>query len=674
MKYTYFDGQNIKREFEIKEFNFLRPDSLQILSDYKKHNSDISHPRIMADEGAFARIKKELRSDEKLKFMFERLKEEVDLSLDITEVLQFTEKCREDGFPAGNWYCPKYKNRLRDFSFMWQITGEEKYAKAAYEIMNSLSDVKDWHPQEFLICSELMTHMAIAYDWCFDYLKNIDGALSKIETAIFEKGIMAGVTAYQGTCDNAWGRRGWIDADSNWNQISNSGLGVAALSVIDKYPSECSYLLQNVLLSLEKSFFAYASNGGYHEGPSYWAYGTSYVSYFIMTLDSVLGTNYGLFDVPGFSDTCYYKPYVMGTSKNPDEPAAKMHWNYHDSGTGLISSEMFMWFSYKTKDPSLATIRYNEIKETYDNGISRNMFAFETATAYDFIYYDKNLVKESVELPLDKYFKGLEMVFMRSGWNNPDAIYTGLHAGINNFNHCQLDSGNFIIDAKGIRWITELGMGNYVLPGYFEPKATDPRWTYYSSRAESHNTLIINPDKGPDQVVDSFSPIIRFESGEKSALAIADLTEANGKEKVHSAKRGLLFTNNRTAIVVQDEVQMTKPSEVYWFALTTCDIDIKLSEDGKTACLSKDGHRMLVKIVSDKIDAKFEVVPAVKLPTSTPMHQLESKNENYKKLAIHLTNVSEIQMSVVFQFPKEEKQQSEYNYKISKMADWRIDE
>ncbi len=668
MKYTYYDGQSIKREFEITENNFTRPDSMKILSDYKKYNPDNCHPRLIADKKIFERIKRELKDDEKLKYMFERLSEEVTLTLDLTDVLNFTEKCKKEGFPAGNWYCPAYKKRLRDFSFMWQITGDKKYAKAAYEIMDNLADTKDWHPGEFLVCAEIMTHVALAYDWCYDYLKTIDGAVKKIETAIFEKGIMAGVTAFEGICDSAWGRRGWIDADSNWNQISNSGCGFASLALMDVYPSECSSLLKNVLLSIEKSFFAYASDGGYHEGPSYWAYGTNYVSYFIMALDSTLGTNYGLFDVPGFSETCYYKPYVMGTSINPDEPNAKMHWNYHDSGTGLISSEMFMWFSHKTKDPHLATMRYNEIQDTYNNGVSRNFFAFETATPYDFIYYDKESIKESVELPLDKYFKGLEMVFMRSDWKNPDAIYTGLHAGLNNFNHCQLDSGNFVIDAKGIRWITELGMGNYALPGYFQPKASDPRWRYYSTRAESHNTLIVNPGKTPDQVVDSFTPVIKYESKPYGCIACVDMCEANGKDKVKKALRGLQLTNNRKTVVVQDEIVAVEPSEIYWFAHITKDISIECSADGKKAVLSKNGYKLNVEIICSESDAKFEIMPAVKLPSSEPMHELESKNENYYKLAIHLANVSALNMAVIFQF-----EEDAFKYEMTPIDEWKIE-
>lgn len=676
MKYSYYDYQSVKREFDIPEDAFERPDAFKIYEDFKKNIDTNKHPRLMADKNTFEGIKQAIDTDEKLKFMFERISKDAEAALELTDVIEFLDTHRETGLPAGNATCRLYTVRLRDFSFLWQITGDKKYAEAVYQILDRFAELKNWRPGEFLVCSEVMVHVSLAYDWCYEYLKNIDGAVEKIQNAIYEKGVLAGVGAYNETEEdvidgNPFGRYGWRKADSNWNHIPNSGCVISAITVMEKNPVICSKLIENVLCSVERAFFGYAPDGGYIEGPSYWAYGTNFISYCMMALDHAMGTNYGLFKAPGFSQTCYYRPYVMGASVNPDEPGVRFHWNYHDSGTGLISSAMFMWFARKLKDPNLATLRFEDIRATYDNKVSHSMYAYETANPFDFIYYDKNNFTDKVNLPLDKCFKGLETVFMRNEWDSPGAIYTGLHAGHNNYNHCQLDSGNFIIDGKNIRWITELGMGNYSLPGYFEPKATDRRWTYYTSRAESHNTLIINPGKGPDQIVDSFSPVIKYETSSDSAYAVVDLTDANGKENVCTAQRGLLFTNKRSAIVVQDEVKMTRPSEAYWFALTTSDIDVEISEDGKSAYLSKNGHILLMQIKSDINDVGFEVMPAVKLPTSTPMHEMESRNENYKKIAIHFKNVSEIEIAVVFQFCNSKNQIPEYDYEMKKMEEWR---
>ena len=42
---------------------------------------------------------------------------------------------------------------------------------------------------------------------------------------------------------------------------------------------------------------AYAPDGGYAEGPGYWAYGTTYLVWLLSSMDSAFGTDYGLYPV-----------------------------------------------------------------------------------------------------------------------------------------------------------------------------------------------------------------------------------------------------------------------------------------------------------------------------------------------------------------------------------------
>ncbi|ESK92034.1 heparinase ii iii family protein [Moniliophthora roreri MCA 2997] len=68
---------------------------------------------------------------------------------------------------------------------------------------------------------------------------------------------------------------------------------------------------------------------------------------------------------------------------------------------------------------------------------------------------------------------------------------TGANSG--HQNHNDLDAGDFVIDAMGIRWAGELGSGDYLAPGYFVgDKQDDQRWMYYRTMTEGQNTLLIN--------------------------------------------------------------------------------------------------------------------------------------------------------------------------------------
>lgn len=56
--------------------------------------------------------------------------------------------------------------------------------------------------------------------------------------------------------------------------------------------------------------------------------------------------------------------------------------------------------------------------------------------------------------------------------------------------------------------------------------------------------------------------------------------------KVKNAQRGLLFTDNRKAVVMQDEMTLSSASEVWWFAHVQ-DGEITVAADGKSAIIEK---------------------------------------------------------------------------------------
>ena len=90
-------------------------------------------------------------------------------------------------------------------------------------------------------------------------------------------------------------------------------------------------------------------------------------------------------------------------------------------------------------------------------------------TAMDLLWVDPTLAKTEVrDRPLDAYYRGLEVVTMRSSWDDPDAFFLGFKAGDNKANHSNLDIGTFVLDALGERWAIDLGADDYNLPRYFD--------------------------------------------------------------------------------------------------------------------------------------------------------------------------------------------------------------
>ena len=65
----------------------------------------------------------------------------------------------------------------------------------------------------------------------------------------------------------------------------------------------------------------------------------------------------------------------------------------------------------------------------------------------------------------------------------------------------------------------------------------------------------------------------------RGSYAIADLTDVYS-DYAESSCRGAKLDNYRRTVTVQDEIIMKEPSEYYWFAHTTADIEI--TDGGKT--------------------------------------------------------------------------------------------
>ena len=159
-------------------------------------------------------------------------------------------------------------------------------------------------------------------------------------------------------------------------------------------------------------------------------------------------------------------------------------------------------------------------------------------------------------------------------------------------------------------------------------------------RAESHNTLLLNPNAEPDQDPAAAAHIVRYAAQPDRAFAIADLTPAYA-HRARKVTRGLAMLNRRQ-ILVQDEVQSDLPTEVWWFLHTPAQVIV--SDDGRSATLSQGDKRLAARILAPAA-AKFAVMQARPLPTS-PNPDGQNHNDGLRKLAVHLTAVTDLRLAV----------------------------
>ena len=87
------------------------------------------------------------------------------------------------------------------------------------------------------------------------------------------------------------------------------------------------------------------------EGPGYWDYATSYNCIFLAALESALGTDFGLSQMPGFSETGLFPIFASG-------PTGKS-FDYADAHAGVIRAPQLFWLARRFNRPEFAVYERN---------------------------------------------------------------------------------------------------------------------------------------------------------------------------------------------------------------------------------------------------------------------------------------------------------------------------
>lgn len=498
--------------------------------------------------------------------------------------------------------------RSQTLGMAYQLTQDVRYRDRLWHEMEAVTQFADWHPVHYLDTAEMTAAVAIAYDWLYNTWTPEQRQI--LRTAIVEKGLNTALPFYR---EHKW----WTKVEHNWNQVCNGGIGMGALAVAEDEPALAGEILQSAIESLPLAMKHYAPDGAWAEGPGYWNYATTYTVYFLASLETATGSEWGLDTIPGFSLAGDFPLYMNGPSGHS--------FNFADAGDGPAHGSAMFWLATKFNRNDYA---YFELQ-----------FAHKSPTALDGLWGTRwnHLDFKLMFRPQNKYFRDAEVAVLRS-YETP-AFYVGFKAGDNKVNHCHLDCGSFVLDALGKRWVTDLGPDDYNLPGYFGKN----RWTYYRLRAEGHNTLVLNPDEQPDQDPKAKTVITRFSDKSSHPFAIADLTPAYARN-ASSVLRGIALLDPAT-VLVQDEIKADKPVNVWWFIHTAA--AIRLNANSRTAQLTLDDKHLSIRIISPK-EATFQIMEAAPLPTSPhPTGQL-AKGNHIQKLDVQLSGVRDTTIAVIF--------------------------
>ncbi|MBE3133971.1 MAG: heparinase II/III family protein, partial [Acidobacteria bacterium] len=413
-------------------------------------------------------------------------------------------------------------------------------------------------------------------------------------------GLSPGLEAYRGKANFGW----WRTSVHNWNQVCNGGLAVGALAVADEEPAVAGEVLDAGLASVVRAMASFGPDGSWNEGPGYWGYTLMYTSYYLAALQSALGSMQGLDKTPGLNEAGTFRVYFCGPTNRT--------FNFADAGDGAGSHPSMFWLARTFKQPLYAWHQRQRLR----------------SAAMDLVWYvAEGQGPAASGLPLHKHFRDDGIIFMRSAWDDPQALWVGFKGGDNAANHSHLDLGSFVLDALGERWAEDLGSDDYNLPGYFGNK----RWTYYRLKTESHNTLLINNE---NQSPKAKAPIVAFAAGGAETSAVADLSQAYPAAR--SVLRGIALQGGRR-ILIQDEVEAAAPVEVLWGMVTRASVSVKK----ESVVLEQKGKRLYGRILAPA-GAVFDTVSCSAPPP-------EARQPEAKKLVVRLPEkAAGVRLAVVF--------------------------
>lgn len=547
------------------------------------------HPRMILLDSDLDLLRGALREVPQAKRLYAEFEKECDRLLSIPPV---------EYKLAGNRLSSQTRralDRVTTLAAMYRISGRDPWFRRAVMELNAAASFKDWNPAHFIDVAEMTHAFAIGYDWLYPALTPEERGWMR--DALVSKGLEAGLAAYQAQSQ-------WTRDRSYWNVVCNAALAMGALAVADEAKAEATQVFRFAMQSLPRGLANYTPDGAWPEGLYFWEYATRYACLLFSTLETTLGSDSGLSSTHGIDRTGRFRIYLTG-------PTNKI-FNFGDSPEELGAAPEMFWMARRYGVPAYA---WSEAKE-----VDRNPHD----DAYDLVWLDRDVrPPQTPAWPLDAVFHSLNIAAFRGAWDDPNATFLAVRGGDNKIPHTHLDLGNFVLDAGGIRWATDLGPDEPIPPAM----PGRPRVSTSRSVTDLHNTITID---GANQDARAEGHIVRQEFGPDLSWVQLDLTRAYPKLRQWTRKMGLA---HRQAVLMEDNLRADQPVEAIWGMMTDADVSIA----GQTATLHKAGWNLAVEIASPR-HALFDLAPA---------RPGASQNPGMRRLVVRLSDkVTELDLAI----------------------------
>jgi hypothetical protein len=487
-------------------------------------------------------------------------------------------------------YAKYYQTNLENsflLSFMYQITGDTKYADKAFEFADAFCDLTTWtqRAHEFpIIYSRVMPWnvpddqvnfsfdhysgdagrtMAAVYDWLYPALNTAQR--DRIRGALLEKII----TKVRGNYEYHW----WATAyKCNWCGVCNSGVGLAGLALLTEDPQLTDVVAESYN-RINSLFDQLGIDGDWQEGGSYWNYGISTSTYFADALKRITNGKYNLFNNERLKNNPVTFPIYISLQRGESL-------NFEDAGGGPLGRSFFI--------NKLATETNNKNAAWYGKEFCRKFWS----DPFDIIWAKPAIEPEAPKNP-SIHFRTTDWWVMRSEFLNSEKVVVAGKAGMNNDpHHGHLDIGQFVVQWREQYYISELGKMFYD-EQYFD----DARWDYPFASSVGHNVVFVNgelqiPGKLRRQPwnYNVGGKVLDFRTSATRDYVLMDPSNAYPKKELKNWRRHVILEKPNITVVV-DEVKAAIGAEIEARFHSECKIEVK---EKYTLLKGKNGTMALI--------------------------------------------------------------------------------
>ncbi len=442
-------------------------------------------------------------------------------------------------------------------AFLYQMTGEKKYAEKAFEFADAFCDLPTWtlRPHEFpIIYSRIMPWnvdddqvnfsfdhvngdsgrlMAAVYDWLYPALTQAQR--DRIRGALIEKV----VTRVRGNYEFHW----WTTAyRCNWCGVCNSGVGLTGLTLLTENP-QLTDIVAESYNRINSMFNELGVDGGWQEGGGYWDYGVDASTFFADALNRLTHSKYNLFENERLKNNPVAFPLYLSLPGNKSL-------NFEDSRGDKLIGDTYLVNKLAAETNNNVAMWYRE-------------FLGKGTTIFDIIW-PKPTIEATPPQNASRLFHTINWWVMRSDFKNPENVLVAGKAGKNDDpHHGHLDIGHFVIYWQNEYFIQDLGSGAYD-EKYFD----DMRWDYPQASSEGHNVIFVNgeeqiPGKKRKQPYnyDVGGEVLDFRTSDKRDYVLMDPTNSYPKRELKSWRRHIVLDKPMVTVVL-DEIETKPGSEI----------------------------------------------------------------------------------------------------------------